>query len=322
MHKNLLYLTVILFIPFIVFSQKIDHLVSYRDIDATEYFRFNYDNDYFAATDENYTQGYNFELVSSNFEKNPINALFFKCDTVNTKVKYGLAIEHIGFTPNNYASPNIQLLDRPFAAAIYLKSFYIATNTTSKIRVTSSLNIGLIGPGAFGEEMQVGIHEATGNKIPRGWKNQIKNDLVLNYDLGIEKQLFEYNRLFSIQANGNLKLGTLFTSASIGASTQIGIINSVYQSQKSNKAFRLYFYSEIKGAFVGYDASLQGGLFNRNSPYTIASKDLRRFTAQLNYGIVLKTRTMYFEYTRTSITREISSVSAASWGGIKVGFTL
>jgi hypothetical protein len=125
-----------------------------------------------------------------------------------------------------------------------------------------------------------------------------------------------------LQANSSIKLGTLFTNASIGTSTQIGIINSVYNSQKPSKAFQLYFYSEIKGAFVAYDASLQGGLLNRNSPYTIDSGDLKRFTGQINCGLVLKTKRLYFEYTRTWITREITSVEVAEWGGIKIGFTL
>lgn len=316
-------LILILFcIPFVVFCQKIDHLASYRDVSSTEYFRFNYDNDYFSATDENYTQGYAFEWVSPRFKNNPIQALFFKFGATNSKKKYGLALEHIGFTPNNYVSPNIQLGDRPFAAAIYLKSFYIATNTTTKIRFFSSFNVGLIGSGAFGGEMQVAIHEATGNKIPRGWKNQIKNDVILNYEIGIEKQLFEYRGRFSLHAQTHLKVGSLFTNASIGTSTQIGIVNSVYQPSKTTKAFRLYFYSEVKGTYVGYDASLQGGIFNKSSPYTIAHKDLRRFTGQFNTGIVLKTKTMYFEYTRTLVTREINTVRAARWGGIKVGFTL
>jgi len=43
--------------------------------------------------------------------------------------------------------------------------------------------------------MQIGIHEATGNKTPRGWGNQIKNDLVMNYEVGYEKQLLQYKDL-------------------------------------------------------------------------------------------------------------------------------
>ena len=58
-----------LFFPGILSAQKIDHLVSFRDINSDSYFRFNYDNDFFAATDKDYTQGYNFELVAPIFKK-------------------------------------------------------------------------------------------------------------------------------------------------------------------------------------------------------------------------------------------------------------
>jgi len=73
---------------------------------------------------------------------------------------------------------------------------------------------------------------------------------------------------------------------------------------------------------IGYDATLQGGLFNRKSPCTIASQDMARFTGQFNYGIILKTKTLYFEYSRSVLTKEFETGSAYKWGGIKIGFTI
>lgn len=72
---------------------------------------------------------------------------------------------------------------------------------------------------------------------------------------------------------------------------------------------------------VGYDATLQGGLLNRKSPYTIASSNIERFVGQHNFGLVVQSKTLYFEYTSTDITKEFSSGTSASWGGIKFGFT-
>lgn len=128
-----------------LFSQKIDNLSSFRDIDSDSYFRFNYENDYFAATDENYTQGYSFELVLPAFKTNPLNHLLFI--PIKSTTKYGLAIEHIGYTPNHYERSEIQRGDRPFAAGILLKSFAVATDSVRKSRLVSSLSLGLLGPG-------------------------------------------------------------------------------------------------------------------------------------------------------------------------------
>ena len=318
MRKFNIYLFILFILPNFILAQKIDNMASFRDIKSQTYFRFNYDNDYFAATDQNYTQGYNFELVSPFFKKNPLNFLFIKPS--NSEYKYGLSIEHIGFTPNNIKSPNIQYGDRPFAASIMLKSFSIATDTIQKTRLVSSLNLGLIGSGAFGKEMQVAIHEATGNTIPKGWRNQIKNDVVLNYEINYEKQLIRYNNFFSLNSNSNLRVGTLFTNASVGLNAIIGIINSPFTSITNKNKFQLYFYSQPVFTAVGYDATLQGGIFNNKSPYTISSRSIERFTAQYNYGIVLQTKTMYFEYSRSSITREYDLGRSANWGGIKIGF--
>jgi len=313
--KQFFYLFILF--PSILFAQKIDHLVSFRDLNSDAYFRFTYENDYFAATDENYTQGYDFELVLPLFEKNPVNHLFFIPKDNHTK--YGLAIEHLGYTPNHYERPEIQVGDRPFAAAFMLKGFAISTDVQRKSRFTSSLSLGIIGPGAFGEEMQAGIHKATGNKEPLGWGNQIKNDVVFNYRVSYEKQLYAYQELFSFQTYTSAQVGTLFTQISTGFNTTIGLIDASFSNH--NKGFRMYFYAQPTATLAGYDATLQGGLFNRESPYTIRNSDIERVTAQLDYGLILKTRTLYFEFSRSLITREIATLNSAAWGGIKIGFT-
>lgn len=304
--------------PQILLAQKIDNTASFRDIPSESYFRFNYDNDYFASSDKNYTQGYSFELASRWLAKNPANYLFLK--PAGEQYKYGIAIEHIGFTPENYKSTAIQYGDRPFAAAIMLKSFMVATDTLHALRISSALNVGLIGSGAFGKEMQVAIHEGTGNAIPQGWQHQIRNDIVLNYEVSLVKQLWRYRSMFAIEGNAAVRAGTLFTSASVGASAMLGIINTPFEPMHKQKQFQLYLYSQPLINAIGYDATLQGGLFNNKSPYTIAAKDLERFTAQHNYGIVLQAGGLYFEYARAVLTKEFNSDSAAKWGGVKVGF--
>ena len=301
-------------------AQKIDNMASFRDIKSTNYFRFHYDNDYFTSTDKEYTQGYNFELVSPRLAKNPVNHLYIT--PKNSEFKYGLSLEHIGFTANNIASNQIQFDDRPFAAAIMLKSFLIATDTINKSRIVSSLNLGIIGPGAFGGDMQTAIHEATGNTIPLGWYNQIKNDVVVNYEISYEKQLLRLNNFFAVQSNTTVRIGTLFTNASVGLNATFGIINSPFTTLKNKSKFQLYLYTQPLVNFIGYDATLQGGLFNHKSVYTIKESDIERFTFQNNYGIVLQYRWLYLEYSRTLLTREFSYGSQFKWGEIRIGFKL
>lgn len=318
--KNLKLYVVIMLLPLGMLAQKIDNMASFRDLHSKRYFRINYDNDYFASRDQDYTQGYSFEWVAPKLVQNPVNTILIQ--PKNTEKKYGISLEHIGFTPNNIKSPNIQFGDRPFAATIMLKSFSIATDTLHKSRFIASFNMGLIGPGAFGKEMQVAIHEATGNTIPEGWQNQIKNDVVLNYEVSYEKQLFQYRNFFSLQSTARARVGSLFTAAGLGVTSTLGIVNSPFSTHLPKKRFALYGFAQTMAQVVGYDATLQGGLFNRKSPYTIRNHEMERFTAQVNFGLILQTKTLYFEYSRALITREFEMGKSSKWGGIKVGFRM
>ncbi|MCK8479977.1 lipid A deacylase LpxR family protein [Psychroserpens algicola] len=319
MMKSLICFSIMLFFCNAVFAQKLNHFASFRTIESDNYFRFNYDNDYFAALDENYTQGYNLEFVSPVLAKNPILSLLVQPKAF--QFKSGLALEHIGYTPNDYHLPDIQFGDRPFAAAIMIESSVLGIHNTKKIRMHSSLKFGLIGPGAFGKEMQVGIHNLTGNKTPRGWKHQIKNDIIINYNLGIEKQLVNVSDVMSLQVQSHLNIGTLFTNVSVGTNVIIGKFQDFFTSEKRHAKFQIYTYIQPVFSAIAYDATLQGGLFNRESPYTISSNAIKRFTAQYNYGFVIQTRTLFFEYTRSVISKEFQTGTSAKWGGVRIGFT-
>ncbi|WP_354668438.1 MULTISPECIES: lipid A-modifier LpxR family protein [Cellulophaga] len=107
----------------------------------------------------------------------------------------------------------------------------------------------------------------------------------------------------------------------MGFNTTLGIINTPFSSSQKQSRFKLYVYAQPLLNVIGYDATLQGGLFNRQSSYTISPSGIERFTGQLNFGVILKTKTLYFEYSRTAITKEFSSGEAYKWGGVKTGFT-
>ncbi|UPT72354.1 MAG: lipid A deacylase LpxR family protein [Flavobacterium sp. JAD_PAG50586_2] len=91
---------------------------------------------------------------------------------------------------------------------------------------------------------------------------------------------------------------------------------------KKQKQVQLYFYNQPLVNLIAYDATLQGGLFNRESVYTISRSDIELFTLQNNFGIVLQYRWLYLQYSRTILTREFSYGNSFKWGGIRIGFKL
>ncbi|RWW92022.1 lipid A deacylase LpxR family protein [Flavobacterium cerinum] len=317
--KSKLYIAaIILLISSSSIAQRIDNTASFRDIKNDRYFRFDYDNDFFTSSDLYYTQGYTLELVTPWLKGNPINKILIAPKT--SEKRYGLSFEQTGFIPTDISADQILYGDRPYAATIALKSFVIATDTLNKSRLSSSLTSGMIGPAALGDQMQSGIHKWIGDELPMGWKYQMKNDLILDYELVYEKQLYQLQNIFRINLDSKARLGTYNTHISAGINATLGIINSPFTSFKDQNRFQVYLFTQPQIKVVGYDASIQGGLFSTNNPYTISAGGIERFVMQNNYGIVIRFKKLYFEYSRADITREFKTGYAHKWGGFKIGF--
>jgi lipid A 3-O-deacylase len=305
--------------PVLGLAQRIDNTASFRQIDQAQYVRLHYDNDYFTATDLYYTQGYNFEVVHPKLRKNPLTRLLIT--TNRNQAKYGLAFEHFGFTPTTIQSDAILVGDRPFAGAMLLKTFSMSADTVRRLRIASVLSTGLVGPGAFGGEMQTAIHRAINGVTPQGWQHQIRNDVIVNYNLTIEKQLYAYRNALSVSANAMVQAGTFVNRLQTGFVVMAGRFNSPFgnSSKIGRSGLQLYGYAQPLVSLVGYDATLQGGLFNRDSPYIIPADQLMRTTFQTNFGAVLKYKKMYLEYYQSVLTKEFATGMSHRWGGVKVG---
>ncbi|GAB4018185.1 hypothetical protein GCM10028808_51940 [Spirosoma migulaei] len=306
-------------IPLVGLAQRIDNTASFRQMGSDNYFRLHYDNDYFTTTDYYYTQGYNFEVVNPALRKNPLTKLLIKARA--SHVQYGLALEHFGFTPTTIQSDAILVGDRPFAGCILLKTFSIATDTLRRVRVSSVLSTGMIGSVAFGGEMQAAIHRLINGVEPHGWQHQIRNDVILNYNLNYEKQLYAYRNALSVSANAQAQVGTFADRLQTGFVVMAGRFDSSFGTTSTQRRLplQLYVYAQPLVSLVGYDATLQGGLFNRTSPYVIPTDQLARTTFQANYGAVLRYKKLYLEYYQSLLTREFETGKPHRWGGIKIG---
>ena len=73
---------------------------------------------------------------------------------------------------------------------------------------------------------------------------------------------------------------------------------------------------------AAFDATLQGGLIDDKSVYTIPQNHIEPFTFQVNYGLVLQFGALHLEYSRAHITKEFSTGALANWGGVHVGFRI
>lgn len=303
-------------------AQRIDNTASFLNVSSDKYFRFHYENDYFTATDYYYTQGINLEFVNPALKKNPLTKLLIRFGDKPTK--YGLSIEQNGYTPTSISRDDILYGDRPFAANLMLKTFSIATDSLNSSRLSAHLSVGIIGQSAYGEEQQREIHRALNNILPHGWQHQIRNDFVLNYGINYEKQVFSYKKRLFLSTNAQINVGTLSDKAAVGFTIVIGKRDNPfhYVNKLNRNKIEFYVYNQSLVSAIAYDATLQGGMFNRNSPYTIEAKNIERFTLQDNFGVVLRFKKLYLQYDQAIMTKEFSTGKFHRWGGVKIGCAL
>lgn len=302
-----------------VCAQRIENTSAYRNIGDTHYLRLSYENDFFALSDEYYTQGVSLELVAPTFKNFPTAKLLFQSRSMPTKV--GIALEHIGFTPSNILEEGVLENDRPYSSSLMLKTFSIISDPIVNQRLVTQFSVGVVGPWAMGKEVQVGIHEnLNSEKIPVGWKNQIRNDIILNYQLDYERGLLVKKHLI-ITGKGGGRLGSFNTRLHTSLTFMAGLMDNPFRfSDTRDRDFQVYFYTEPQVNFIVYDATLQGGLFNDNSPYTLDRDEISRTVFQQNAGLVVRYKSVSLEYVQTFITREFKTGSSHSWGSVRAVF--
>lgn len=246
--------------------------------------------------------------------------MFLRLPDVKTNV--GIAAEHLGFTPTSISSPSILYADRPFAACLMAKLLSVSNDPVRKLQLSSTLSAGIIGPGAGGKQFQSAIHRWINDRQPKGWENQISNDIILNYRMNLVKGLV-VGKYLLVATKGSVSIGTLNTNMSGGFLLMGGVFENVWRMESTKrKTLQVYVYDEPVGSLIGYDATLQGGVINGTSPYVISSHDVTRSVFQNNAGIIFVIRKIQLEYFQTLITKEFATGRLHHWGGVRVGAKL
>lgn len=296
----------------------IDNTAIYRNLSAEKSLRLHYENDYFSKSDIYYTQGINLEFVHPVFQKFQGSRLL--AGLTNPQRKYGIAAEHLGFTPTSISFRKIIAGDRPFAASLLLKLFSASTDSLRKYRITSSISAGVIGPVAGAKEFQSAIHRWINDTEPMGWNNQIRNDIILNYEANFVKGIFSFKNFLTLAGKVGGRAGTFNTKLNAGVIMMTGLFDDPWKFfARANRNFQIYVYEEPLISLVGHDATLQGGLFNKNSPYTISASDLERVVFQNNAGLVIQFKKMNVEYFQSYLTEEFRTGRSHHWGGVRIG---
>ena len=282
------------------------------------------DNDLYISTvrDRYYTSG--IFLSFRQLKDNKNNAFVKKI--------YEWKIGQEMYTPYKSTVVSINKHDRPFAGYLY-GGFSI--NRFAKTHIfNTSIQLGVIGPNSYAEELQEFIHDIYGFKKAIGWEHQIKSAFALNFNAEYLKPLLNAeNNHFDITWFNSLNFGTVYTNAASGFYSRIGFIklqnqtntiafNSNLNNNKTNsyrvKESFLYFKTMLRYAL--YDATLQGSFLNKKSPVT---KELVPLVFDLELGLKFTINQFSFGYIfnyNTSKSKELRYNYGNKYGSIAINY--
>ncbi|MFK7784973.1 MAG: lipid A deacylase LpxR family protein [Crocinitomicaceae bacterium] len=300
-------------------AQEINNYSTLFDVRDSSFTRISYDNDLlsFRGTDRYYTQGIGIDVFSDKLNKNPLNVILFRLKN-SDRSNFGIEFRTHGCTPRTILSDSVLIGDRPFSGVFSLGVVRTSHQTERRLRLVSQFELGMIGPAALGEEIQTGIHKITGDDLPLGWQHQIKNAPIVNTTLRLESTSpFPIPGLFMTSIYGQVKLGTFQTNLSGGFEFSIGKRNSAMLMKKHRLEY--YVYSQSSATAVAYDASLMGGIINRDG-YSLKYSELNALVVRQHLGFVFAMQHFSIAFDWAFISPEIKEGLPHNWGGLRLTF--
>jgi hypothetical protein len=239
------------------------------------------------------------------------------------------------YTPNKAVVQDISLHDRPFASYLYGSVNIKRVYKKNKI-LNTSVQVGVVGPGAFGEELQSFIHDIYNFDEAVGWEYQIQNAFALNFDA-------EYASLLTQNKAGNLdvfwvntaRLGTVHTNVSSGFNMRFGLVklqkmmNSIAfnthlnnESTNYKREVESFFFIKPTLRYALYDATIQGSFLNTSSEVT---KEIIPLVFNVSLGFKFTANRFNFGYIfnyNTSKSRDLKYTYGNKYGTIALSYLL
>ncbi|TZF82548.1 lipid A deacylase LpxR family protein [Pedobacter sp. BS3] len=219
------------------------------------------------------------------------------------------------YNPESGYVTDISQVDRPFAGYLYAGGS-ISWFFKSEQVIQASLQLGMIGPAALGEEAQKLMHRTFGFYQLNGWQYQVKNEFGVNPSVSYLRLLGRTaNRTADITLNTYANAGTTFSGTGAGLLLRLGDSNPLFNSASTNSritqdnstkvANEFFFYAQPMLHVVAYDATLSGGLFRSDKgPVTYSAKPLV-FSQQI--GATYSSRRWTLDLSFIFKTKEIKS---------------
>ena len=312
-------------------------------------FSIYFENDLFTGTDRYYTNGVKLSWTSADLEKfadTPyasgllplINVIpYINSPTYQKNLAFSLG-QNI-YTPDNTEATERLENDRPYAGWLYLGLGFIWKN--AEVRNSLVLNIGVVGPWSYAEEAQRIVHEARDLDVPRGWDNQLHNELGVVATYERTWRWPRHDRRVGLDweflPHAGISLGNVLTAANLGGELRVGLnlpddfgtagigpaattSTPVERGQMADRAQRfdvgLYLFARADGRAVAHNVFIDGNTFGDS-----ASASRTPLVADLSVGASMNYHNTKVTYAVIYRTKEFEAQKAAQlFGSISLNF--
>ncbi|RDC55403.1 lipid A deacylase LpxR family protein [Pedobacter chinensis] len=217
--------------------------------------------------------------------------------------------------------------DRPFAGYLYAGGAYSIFYKNESVLKTSA-EIGTVGPNSLAKDAQRFLHKTVGFYPPAGWDYQIKNELTVNLAANYSKLLYRTDdHVVDFSGQGYANLGTTFSGLGTSVLFRAGRLNQLFNTAYHNAVIgdsktavlnnsEFFFYAKPQLNIVAYDATIQGSLFNDESPVTFGVKPI---VFEQQFGVNYSSKRFTIDFNIIFKTKEIKSVAKPqNYGGLSL----
>jgi hypothetical protein len=228
-----------------------------------------HDNDEWAGTDEEYTEGSRLSVVSADWGKGDLAqwaAAVLPGIEPGDGLSAGFGLGEYLYVPRNIATSAPLPGERAYAGWLHGSALLVGQ---SDGRMDAwKFDLGVVGPSAGGEDLVKFFHSAFSGREMNGWDNQIEDRIGAQAAWGRRwRNVSELGGLeLDVSPAVGLEAGTVSVGAKGGLMLRLGTglrddfgpprATSLGSLAKSGEGFSGYVFASVEGRWSGYDVFL------------------------------------------------------------------
>lgn len=302
-----------------------------QNINEGSYFSLMSENDLYSFpggnTDRYYTNGLRLDYHFSKKKFQFPSTLLLKIS--DDKNVFGWGLAQYMFTPSRIDIRTVQYDDRPYAGALFGIYSLSSSDYEKKIRLTSEIYFGVMGPLSFAEEAQTAVHKFIRSPHPEGWTNQVPNDVVLNYNLHLEKEIVYVSEKLLVTGNMETFAGTMYDAMGAGFSVKIGRIkNYLKKNERMENKPKSQIYVVLRPTvrIIYFNALLQGGVITNISDshtgFRLGKDQIERINVFTEAGITYERPGVSISLLQKMRSAPFKGGNALEYGSVTVAFAI